>query len=193
MDYYKDYMNVRSTGVDLASGVMLISTPFYNDAFFNRTVVLILDYSEKGASGLIINKLSHYTVQKVYPSWHVDALLSVGGPVLGEEVFTLHTFADPERFSQVQEGLYAGMDPVLLALIEHHAVGTLKYRFFAGYSGWSEGQLDEEVAQGMWVVSPFVPQLVFDVPAPKVWDAAVWQLGDDYRHWLTFPNSLWMN
>lgn len=193
MNYQSDFLKFKPTGVALETGSMLISTPFYNDGNFNHSVVLLLDYDEKGAAGLILNKVTPYSIRRAKPSWRIDDEISFGGPVLGDEIFTLHSFADPEKYAPVKDGLYAGIDHVLLSLIEHKAIPDLKYRFFIGYSGWSAGQLDDEVAQGMWAVSEYQPALVFDMPADEVWPTAVRHLGPDYQHWLNFPKYLIYN
>ena len=71
MDYERDFMKVKPTGVPLESGVMLISTPFFNDTFFNHSVVLLLETGKEGSVGLILNKRTGVNVTDVKPSWHL--------------------------------------------------------------------------------------------------------------------------
>jgi putative transcriptional regulator len=69
----------------------------------------------------------------------------------------------------------------------------MRYRFFVGYSGWSPGQLEGELAKNMWVIGAATPELVFDTPIPKIWETAVRNLGDDYLHWLKLPRIIGSN
>ena len=62
-----------------------------------------------------------------------------------------------------------------------------------GYAGWSPGQLEREVARNMWVVGNPTPELVFNTPADKMWNAAVRILGKDYLHWLQIPEYINLN
>ncbi len=66
----------------------------------------------------------------------------------------------------------------------------MKYRFYLGYSGWGEGQLDDEVERGMWVVTEYRRELLFCENPSTVWETAVRQLGPDYRHWLDVPKNV---
>ncbi len=193
MDYERDFMKVKPTGVPLESGVMLISTPFFNDTFFNHSVVLLLETGKEGSVGLILNKRTGVNVTDVKPSWKVPDQFDVGGPVMLDTIITLHNFEDLDRFRLVMPGLYSGIDSVLLSLIEHQAISTLKYRFFLGYSGWSGGQLESELQRNMWVISPYLPTLVFDTPVEKIWHSAVKNLGSDYSHWLDIQENIAFN
>lgn len=193
MDFRNDFMKIEPTGVNLASGVMLISTPFFNDTVFNHSVVVLLEHSKEGAVGLIINKQTNLQIQMAKPSWNIPGKLSFGGPVLVDAILALHNFADDEKFTQINEDLYCGMDETLLSLIEFEASKTLKHRFFIGYSGWSSGQLEHEIEQGMWVVSNYIPDLIFDTHFTKIWQKAVWNLGTKYHHWLDIPEDIVLN
>ena len=186
-------MKVKPTGVPLESGVMLISTPFFNDVFFNHSVVLLVETCKEGSVGIILNKPTGVNVTDVKPSWKVPDQFDVGGPVMLDTIITLHNFEDLDRFRLIMPGLFSGIDSVLLSLIEHQAIPTLKYRFFLGYSGWSAGQLESELQRNMWVISPYLPSLVFDTPIEKIWHSAVKNLGSDYRHWLDIQENIAFN
>lgn len=186
-------MKVKPTGVPLESGVMLISTPFFNDVFFNHSVVLLVETCKEGSVGIILNKPTGVNVTDVKPSWKVPDQFDVGGPVMLDTIITLHNFEDLDRFRLIMPGLFSGIDSVLLSLIEHQAIPNLKYRFFLGYSGWSAGQLESELQRNMWVISPYLPSLVFDTPIEKIWHNAVKNLGSDYRHWLDIQENIDFN
>lgn len=193
MDFRNNFMTIEPTGIEPASGTLLISTPFFNDTAFNHSVVVLLEHSSKGTVGLIINKRTNIQIQVAKPSWNIPGKLSFGGPVLVDSILALHNFADDDKFSKINENLYCGMDETLLSVIEYDAIKTLKHRFFIGYSGWSEGQLNHEIEQGMWVVADYMPELIFDTHFTKIWQKAVWNLGEKYHHWLDIPEDIILN
>ena len=82
MPFEKDLLAVKQTEFDLASGRILISVPYYNDTFFNRSVVLLTDYEDEHVAGLILNHKLPYAVKQMVDGLRVDAPMYLGGPVL---------------------------------------------------------------------------------------------------------------
>ena len=193
MPFEKDLLAVKQTEFELASGRILISVPYYNDTFFNRSVVLLTDYEGEHVAGLILNHKLPYTVRQMVDGLRVDAPMYLGGPVLPTALFLLHSFDSCKESARIAPSIYVGYDQVLLALIEHNAIPALKYRFMMGYAGWSPGQLEEEIARNMWVVGNPTPELIFHTEPDKMWEKAVQVLGDEYRHWLNVPEYINLN
>ena len=184
------FFDVKPTEFSLTAGRILIAVPFYNDPFFNRTVVLLTDYDEKSCAGLVLNRSSRLSVRKVISEIKVDDHLYIGGPVMPDGVFCIHNFENSKAASKLLPGIYVGSDEVTISLIEHKAIPTMKYRFFVGYAGWSPGQLESELAKNMWVIGAPTPELVFDTPCGRVWETAVRTLGPDYLYWLKLPRVI---
>ena len=193
MDFEHDFLKVKPTAVPLKEGVMLVAVPFFNDAYFNRSVVLLTDYSSSGAAGLIVNRRTNVRIQEAKSDWRIDGKFFFGGPVTLQGIVSLHTFGGNGKFNPVGEGLYTGVDDTLISMIEYNAIPTMKYRFYLGYSGWGEGQLDEELERGLWVVSECYNDLIFGNSPSTVWETAVRRLGPDYRHWLDVPKTMMEN
>ena len=193
MDFEQDFLKVKPTGVPLKEGVMLAAVPFFNDAYFNRSVVLLTDYSPSGAAGVIVNRRTNVRIQEAKSDWRIDGKFFFGGPVTLQGIVSLHTFDGSGKFNPVGEGIYTGVDDTLIAMIEYNVIPTMKYRFYLGYSGWDEGQLDEELERGMWVVSECYNDLIFSNKPSTVWETAVHRLGPDYRHWLDVPKMMMEN
>lgn len=193
MTSVEDFFYVKPTEFSLTAGRILISVPFYNDPFFNRTVVLLTDYEENSCAGLVLNKASRLSVRRVADNIHLDDYLFIGGPVMPEGIFCIHNFESSKASVKLLPGIFIGTDEVLIALMEHRAIPNMKYRFFVGYAGWSPGQLEGELNKNMWVVGTATPELVFDTPANKMWETAVRTLGPDYLHWLKLPRMIWSN
>ena len=193
MDFEHDFMKVKPTGVPLKEGVMLVSVPFFNDAYFNRSVVFLTDYSPSGAAGLIVNRRTNVRIQEAKADWRIDGKFFFGGPVTLQGIVALHTFDGSGKFNPVGEGVYTGVDETLISMLEYNVIPTLKYRFYLGYSGWDEGQLESELERGMWVVSECYKDMIFcDSPA-MVWETMVRRLGPDYQHWLNVPKMMMEN
>jgi putative transcriptional regulator len=158
------------------AGRLLVAAPMLSDPPFSRTVVLLLDHDEEGSLGLVLNRPSHVPVGAVLPPWHgrttgTDVLFS-GGPVAEDSALALGLHTGPEDgpepvgFRRVagQFGLVdLDVDPED-SLAEIDAI-----RIYAGYAGWSAGQLDDEVAEGAWYVVDGGPVDVFDPDPEALW------------------------
>lgn len=193
MDLYNDLLHIEPTGLAPEAGRILISTPYFNDPFFNHSVVLITDYEEEHTAGLIINRQLPHSVRDLVSEIKVDDPIFFGGPVLTEAVFLLHNFESCPEASRLLPDVYVGYNPVLLAVIEHKAIPNLKHKFLLGYAGWSPGQLEDEIQRNMWVVAPASHALVFDTAPEDIWTRAVHRLGPKYEHWLRIPKNIAFN
>ena len=193
MKFVEDFLEVKPTNLDLKAGRILISVPFFSDIFFKRSVVLITDYEKNSSAGLIINRKSVVTVRSVVNDIKVDDPLYIGGPVMTNNLFCIHNHQNTKGASKLLPGVFVGFDDMFLALIEHNAIESIRYKFFLGYSGWSPGQLEMEIKNKMWVVGHANLELIFQVPADLLWETAVDYLGDDYKHWLVLPKDISYN
>jgi putative transcriptional regulator len=190
MNDIENFLNVKPTPYGLKYGRILVSVPFYNDRFFNRSVVLMTDYDDEACAGLVLNKLSERRYCDIFKSTKIDEPVYIGGPVMTNQLFGIHTLSGSKKSNELLPGVYAGYDAVLLALLEYHAIENLRVKFFMGYAGWIPGQLEQELENKMWVVGTAHPDLVFNTQAELIWKRAVTELGKEYQHWLEIPNDL---
>jgi putative transcriptional regulator len=155
-------------------GHLLVATPELNAPIFTRSVILMLEHSEDGAAGVIVNRPTDGTVAAVaeqvfeqVSDW--DKPISLGGPVPGPLIL-LHTVEDlADR--EVIPGVFSTLDaPKVRELVRRKAEPSLTV---ANYSGWSAGQLEGEIATGSWVSFPARPDLVFWQGAGQLWDAVM--------------------
>ncbi len=172
-------------------GRILISEPFLPGNFFSRSTVLLVEYSSTGAVGFILNKPFEAQINELFVmASGFTPELFVGGPVSGDNLFFIHTLGDQiEGSIQVQDQLYWGGDFEALKL----AIATGKARpdqvkFFVGYSGWSPGQLDREIAQNSWLVLEADPELVMKSDR-NFWLESVKNAGGHYETWKNFPED----
>ncbi len=160
----------------LAQGKLLIATPQIGGGTFSRTVILLLDYNPGGAMGLILNRPTAVPLVEVLPE--VEDLrerpdvLHFGGPVSKNQVFLLHGSPRPfdEESAQLIDGVYVGGNPGILEdTLQQDASGSLRFRVYAGYAGWTAGQLDNEVLRGDWQVHWGNALTVFETSPIVMW------------------------
>ena len=155
-------------------GRLLVASPTLVDANFRRSVVLMLDHGEDGALGLIVNRPMDVDVSSVLPAWqpHTTApgRLFQGGPVQLDSALGL--VAVPGSGSQpIGVRLLIGSVGLvdLDAPPEVVAPGLAGLRIFAGYAGWSGGQLETEIGQGAWYVVDSEPRDAFTDRPERLW------------------------
>jgi putative transcriptional regulator len=171
------------SGDSIAPG-LLLAMPQLDDPNFARAVVLMVQHSDQGSFGLVLNRPSETPVIDVTAPmgmrWRGDpsAVIWVGGPVSPESGWLLHesTVSLPaEGTLEVTEGISLSTSPEnFRALVERP---PRRMRFLAGYAGWGAHQLESELAQGAWLTADVTPEIVFDTPAERMWDVALRSLG----------------
>lgn len=160
---------------DPAVGKFLIASRGLLDPNFSRTVVLLVAQNDEGALGIVINRPTQVKLgQMVEDLENADErpeTVWVGGPVAHWQLVLLFK-ADfqAEDTESVLDGVYfSGSRVVLEELLE----GDLEFRIFAGYAGWSPGQLEHEIARGSWHVLPGDPEVIFDNEPESLWEELV--------------------
>lgn len=165
--------------------ILLLSMPQMSDPNFARTVILLCDYTEEGAFGLVVNRPMDdpaWTIVKTDPPVKVDPNLRlwIGGPVEPGRTWVL--MAEPQGPEDEQREIAPG---VLLSVSHELTLELLQappnkqVRLVAGYAGWGPGQLDTELAASGWLTTDVDPALIFDVPAEQMWETAIRRLGTD--------------
>jgi putative transcriptional regulator len=164
-------------------GTFLISSPRLLDPNFMHTVVLLCEHNDDGSYGLIVNRPGKLTVADLHSDNELledrEDRLWMGGPVQLETVQLLHRLGPGIPGSlHVVDDLHLGGDPaVIRRALEKRQESRELIRFVLGYSGWGEGQLEAELAEGAWVVCPAAPELVFDPRPETLWRRALKRLG----------------
>lgn len=191
-----DLFTIRPEDKIPEKGKLLISEPFLPDTFFNRTLVYMTEHTEKGSVGFILNKSINIKVKDAvegFSAW--DGNLTMGGPVAPDTLHFLHTFGDlvPESV-WIADNIYWGGDvDTMKKLISSGKVSTGQVRFFLGYSGWGEGQLENELQENSWVIGKINPEAIMTYRTEDTWKMALRQMNKRYRIWADFPESPEMN
>jgi putative transcriptional regulator len=176
-------------------GKILISEPFLPDTFFNRSIVYLTDHTAQGSVGFILNKKLDLQVSAAiedFEGWNEN--LSMGGPVAPDTLHYLHNLGDkiPESV-HVEGDIYWGGDiKTIRDLIKAGKIDQSQIRFFLGYSGWSEGQLERELKENSWVIAKVNSNIVLN-RGDDIWKKVLRSFKNKYRMWADFPDSPEMN
>ncbi len=175
---------------DPEKGKILIAEPLLGDPNFDRTVVLLADHNEEGSVGFVLNRpvdLDFDDLVLDFPSFEAD--IFEGGPVQGDNLFFIHRKGDLIPGSEeIMNGVFWGGDlEILKEMIALEMVKSDDIKFFLGYSGWSAGQLNQELEQQSWLVAESDANLVFDHDIDGLWSTIMKQLGGDYALWHNAP------
>ncbi|WP_460946386.1 YqgE/AlgH family protein [Spirosoma daeguense] len=183
---------MSSQSIVVTNGDLLIAEPFMGDTNFERSVVLVCEHSTSGTFGLVLNQLTDIHLGDVIDEVHTDLPLFVGGPVQQNTLHFIHRRPDLIDGSiRVIDGLYWSGDfeqikkNVNLGTLTEHDV-----RFFIGYSGWSEGQLDAELGQKAWIVSQSnrtSAEFLFETPTKEFWRGVLKRMGGEYKSIAHYP------
>jgi putative transcriptional regulator len=189
-DFSESDDTVASPELNLADH-FLIAMPSMLDPIFGGTVIYVCEHNASGALGVIINKPTDMTMDVLFE--RIDLSLEIlakrvqpdnkpvmfGGPVQVERGFVLH--APVGQYSSTMKvtdmiGLTTSKD-----VLEAAAVGQGPERILVslGCSGWSAGQLEEEISRNGWLTVPAVPSIIFDLPIEQRFAAAMKLLGID--------------
>ena len=171
--------------MDSLRGQLLIASPGLVDPNFHRSVVLVTHHDEEGAMGLVLNRPSATAVADAVPELEDlvegDQWVYVGGPVEPGAALLLAELEDPEQATAVV------FDDIGFPPEEPEPGSTRRLRVFAGYAGWTAGQLEAELDESAWIVTPAEREDVFSEDADELWAAALRRKGGRYAILATMP------
>ena len=168
---------------ELAPG-FLIAVPQLQDPNFHRSVVLLLEQGDEGALGVVINAESPLLLRDLCEDHSIDYAgapdkrVRTGGPVQPEQGLVLYgdEHQDPEGRAVI-EGLHVSASRATLERLCNLTKG--RFHCFSGYAGWGPGQLEREIGEGSWIISPADPGLIFDRTAEDIWTGSLRAIGID--------------
>jgi len=161
-------------------GHFLLDSGQLQGSFFQRTVVLVCQHDAEGAFGLVLNRATGNKVGEMVVADLPDALkecpLYLGGPVQPTALSFLHsdTFI-PDASVMPNVDLGHSLDS-LMEIGESFST-TKKVRMFAGYAGWSGGQLEDEMKRKAWLTFPASTELIFEIPPEQLWHTVLRRKG----------------
>ena len=174
------------------SGQLLIAMPGMGDPRFERSVIFMCAHSSSNALGLIVNQPAPeltFTELMAQVQIKIDAPqpkevgklpIHIGGPVEHGRGFVLHSTDYRKNESTLHVNNAFGMTATLDILQDiASGQGPRQCILALGYSGWGEGQLENEIKRNGWLTAEATPDLVFDDDNPTKWERALGTLGID--------------
>jgi len=171
----------------------LIAMPGMADDNFAGAVVYLCEHTARGALGLVINRASDITFKNLFQKIDLsldredlaDQAVCIGGPVQTERGFVLHehmadqgaSYSSSLRISGAGLEMTTSKD-VLEAMA--NGAGPRKVLITLGYSGWSPGQLEDEIARNGWITVDAEPAVIFETPIEQRYQRALGLLGIDF-------------
>jgi putative transcriptional regulator len=189
-------------------GALLIAGPGMYDPNFRQSVVLLCEHNDRGSMGLVINRPTELVltdaVHQLSGAERDDVIYS-GGPVQPDHLLVLIRAGwEPPSSHHVFGDVYLGTDlPTLQSLVSRaetsdppltidpsiERVSDTVFRGYAGYAGWSAGQLDGELATQSWIVVPADSKWIFDADPKVVWPELMRSLGPKLARYATMPRD----
>jgi putative transcriptional regulator len=162
-------------------GKLLVATPGLLDPNFFRTVVLMLEHTDDGAVGVVLNRPSEHELVSALPDWEARAaapsVLFVGGPVgAGTAICLGRTDGSADV-------------AVIDATLDPDDLDGAEVRFFSGYSGWGAGQLEAEIDEGAWLVLEADPDDALDDEPELLWSRVLERQGGTLALLAHYPDD----
>ncbi len=166
----------------------LIAMPATADPFFSNTLTYICEHNERGALGLVINRVTNLTLGNLFEQFNIpftdpsfnELPVLFGGPVQLDCSFVLHQPAGNWQSTIVVNsalGLTTSSD-ILQAIA--NGKGPEQTLVTLGYSGWASGQIEYELTQNAWLTVNASPSIIFELPPDKRLSAAMELLGINF-------------
>jgi len=175
--------------VDISPGTLLISDPFLKDPNFMRTVILLCEHQPEGSLGFVLNRPYEQMLGELISDLEgTEIPVYYGGPVQLDTVHFLHKRPDLLGGVEVTDGVYWGGEfDEVVQYIKSGALLASDIRFYIGYSGWGEGQLEGELKEKSWIVREGLKKIIFHKDAAMIWKDALKDLGGEYTQMTNYP------
>ncbi|MFL6024953.1 MAG: YqgE/AlgH family protein [Marmoricola sp.] len=179
------------------AGSLLVAAPTLSDPNFARTIVLLLDTGTDGALGVVLNRPTELPVGTVLAPWAEVVsgpdVLFQGGPVETDSALAVADLRDDDEPVGWRR-VFASTGLVDLdAPVELLAPAFASLRIFAGYAGWSAGQLEDEISEGAWYVVPAEAGDAFLADPSGLWARVLRRQGGQLAMLATMPAEPTLN
>lgn len=168
----------------VSKGSLLLAQPFMEDPNFKRSAIGITEHGKEGTVGFILNKPIPLKLEELVSEIDTEEKYKIyfGGPVGSDTIHYIHNVGDLlEESMLISRGLWWGGNfSKLIFLINKGMIRRENIRFYIGYSGWSEGQLEDELQFNSWIVSDWFANYTFKSHPNKLWSQALTNKGDHF-------------
>ena len=182
-----------------SKGKLLISSPEISDGVFDKSIILICEHNANGAMGFILNKpLIDVSLEQIWTnigykkkkSYLTNEDVFIGGPLASNAMFVIHSaeyFIDKKTIKVCEEISVTGTKEITDDI--QKGQGPRKAIFLLGYSGWTPGQLEDEIMMDSWFVSEKFQNLIFSVDYQTKWTDALFLIGIDPSKLSSYAGS----
>ncbi len=179
-------------GIPPAKGCVLLAEPFLQDAHFERSIVFMCEHSEQESYGFVLNHPMSVNLDEFMDIAPKSIPVFHGGPVASNSLFYLHTWKGIEGSEEIIPGLFFGGDlSEIFEQIQMNPTQIKKVRFFIGYSGWSDGQLEQEIKERAWICANNVSvKTLMNTPVTDLWKTCMSQQGNQFQTFALFPKNV---
>lgn len=178
---------------EIHRGDVLISKPsILGDITFNRAVILVADFNPEGVVGFMVNKPLEDRLGDLLPSVIQDFKVFDGGPVERDKLYFIHNLPDiiPGGLKIRDDIFWGGQTEMVIDLIKKGKIDSSQIKFFLGYSGWSQRQLEREIKDDVWLVKPDInSQDIISCHRTDFWNKNLKSLGGEYLIWSNAPDN----
>jgi len=175
---------------DISLGKLLVASGKSQDADFARTVILLVRHDRQATIGLFVNRPLNIPLSEVYPDLNGAQLkLYAGGPVTVGIRALYRSRIQPAGATTVLNDVFMISTKTLLGKMTATEPPSTVFRVYAGFTGWSPGQLQDEIARGLWHIFPGDAAVVFDPHPETVWSRLIGRLPRADNH-LRMRNML---
>lgn len=173
-------------------GKLLVAKPSLVDPNFSRTVVFLLAHGDQGALGLVLNRPTITPLSSPLPEWGPlatgPAVVFVGGPVSEGTICLARVKSEVSVPGSGYLPLQGALGTVDLEAGPSFVAPWIDgLRIFAGYAGWSAGQLEEEISEGAWWALEAEESDVFDEEPETLWKRALRRQGGEFLLAAAYP------
>jgi putative transcriptional regulator len=159
---------------DLSVGKVLVASRKSQDADFAQTVILLVRHDTQATIGLFVNRPLNIPMSEVYPELKGGQLkLYAGGPVTVGIRALYRSRVKPENAAHIFDDVFMISTKALLGKMVQAGTPSSVFRVYAGYTGWSPGQLKDEIGRGLWHVFAGDASVVFDPHPETVWSRLI--------------------
>lgn len=174
------------------AGSILLAHPSMREGSFRRTVILLPAHDENGSMGIVLNRPLGKLLRDVSSEFVFSPLAEVpvfsGGPVAEDRLLLCAWKFHPEGLGFQ---LMFGVDPQ--KAIEMQAEPGMHVSAFFGYAGWSAGQLEKELKQDAWVVTPLMPHLLEGEHDERLWKKILGGISLEWKLSAGEPDDMELN
>ena len=180
-------------------GKLLISSPEISDGVFDKSIILICEHDANGTMGFILNKpLINVSLEAIWTNigyenknpFFTNEDVCIGGPLASNAMFVIHSseyFIDKKTIKVCEEISVTGTKEITDDI--QKGQGPTKAIFLLGYSGWTPGQLEDEIMRDSWFVSEKFQSLIFSVDYQTKWTDALLLIGIDPSKLSSYAGS----